>query len=97
MRSSSLARFALLLPFALVAVLAAAPPAARGADDGEAAVSTAALQTGLQALRENADAVGLEHLAGTAAMSGSTEALPVRSATSSGPEAPRGGLLTPAR
>ena len=67
-------------------------------DGGESPVYSASLQTGLQALRENADAVGLEHLAGTAAMSGSTEALPIRSATSSGPELPRGGrLLTPAR
>jgi hypothetical protein len=95
MRSTPLPLLSLAIPAFLLASSVASP--ARGDDTGTATYS-AALQSGLQALRENADSVGLEHLAETAALAASTEILAVRASPETGPSAPRaGGLLTPAR
>jgi hypothetical protein len=95
MRSTHLPLLPLAIPAFLLASSIASP--ARGDETGPATYS-AALQSGLQALRENADSVGLEHLADTAALAASTEVLAIRASPEAGPSPPRaGGLLTPAR
>jgi hypothetical protein len=75
----------------------AAPTAAR-ADDTGPPVFGAALQLGLQALRDNADSVGLDHLAATAALAEAHDALPLRTEAQDAPVVPPLGVLfTPAR